>query len=432
MADPDVFWHLKVGEWIVSHLAVPRTDVYSWSVFGQPWTAHQWLWEALMYVIHRRTGILGLWLLAFLMVLMAGVLIRSGLKARGVSEQIASAAGALAPLLLMGWLKPWPQAGVYALFSVYLFFSLRNKWGWRETLFAAGLALLWGNIHSTAVMFPLLLLAETAWKFLINREKWETIRWRLAAAVSAGVATLLNPHGLNLCAYAVGEGLLSSRYRESIYSWMPYVFGFNILALMFFISIVILFVAVRQGREKDLEFARAAGFWALALMSRIYSPYAVLSTAVLMGLLNFKLGAGSIKRLAIISLIAVPVVLGVKGFPSNLEAVAKKGGYPVEALDFISTQGYEKVFNDHGWGGYLIWKGVPVYIDGRNDVYNDILDGFANLGQTEKPIGEVIAETGAETILTGVNQMKDLALRESRFWQEAYRDESSVVYIRNR
>jgi len=151
-----------------------------------------------------------------------------------------------------------------------------------------------------------------------------------------------------------------------------------------------------------------------------------------MGLLNFKLGAGSIKRLAIISLIAVPVVLGVKGFPSDLEAVAKKGGYPVEALDFISTQGYEKVFNDHGWGGYLIWKGVPVYIDGRNDVYSDILDGFANLGQTEKPIGEVIAETGAETILTGVNQMKDLALRESRFWQEAYRDESSVVYIRNR
>lgn len=430
VSDPDVFWHLKVGEWIVANQTVPETDVYSWSVYGQAWTAHQWLWEVLMYLIHRYAGIIGLWLLAFLMVFTAGMLVRGGLKARGISEETASAAGGIAVLLLIGWLKPWPQAGVYALFAAYLFLSLRDKWSWRESLFAGGLAIFWGNIHSTAVMFPLLLLGETIWTLLFNKEKRGTICWRLAAVALAGIGTLGNPHGFNLWKYAIGEGLLSATYRENIYSWMPYVFGFNLLALIFFISIVILFVAVRQGKEKELDFIRAAGFWILALMSRIYSPYAVLSTAGLLGMLKLQLGPGSIKRLAVLSLVAGLAIIPVKGLPPDLETVAGDGGYPVEALTFISEQGYEKVYNDHGWGGYLIWKDVPVYMDGRNDVYGEVLEDFINLTKTERPIGEVIAKTGAQTVLTGVNGTRDLVLRDSLLWQEAYRDEDAVVYIR--
>lgn len=430
MADPDVFWHLKVGEWIVSNLAVPDIDIYSWSVNGQPWTAHQWLWEALMYFIHRYLGLLGLWALAFLMVLTVGMLIRSALKGRNVPEEIASAAGGIAVLLLIGWLKPWPQAGVYALFAAYLFLSLRGTWGWTETLAAAGLAFLWSNIHSTAVMFPLLLLAEAAWFLIFERKKITAFRWRLAAACFATAATLLNPHGLNLWRYAVSEGLLSSHYRENIYSWMPYTFGWNIMALVFFISIVIFFLAVRQGKENKLEFVRAAGFWVLALMSRIYSPYAVLSTATLLGLLTFDLSKNGVKRLAVLSIGVALVLLPIRGIPTDLETIAQKGGYPVEAVNHIAAEGYKNVFNDHGWGGYLIWKEIPVYIDGRNDVYGELLDNFMHLHNTERPLGRVIAETGAETVLTDINGTRDLVLRESSLWQEVYRDENAVIYIK--
>jgi hypothetical protein len=431
MADPDVFWHLKVGEWIIANKAVPETDIYSWSVYGQPWTAHQWLWEALMYFVHSCTGIIGLWFLALVMVFTAGMLVRGGLKAKSVSEERASAAGGIAVLLLIGWLKPWPQAGVYALFAAYLFLSLRDKWELRETVAVGALAVLWGNIHSTAVMFPLLLFGETIWSLIFKKEKRKTLRWRLAAFVVAGAGTLLNPHGINLWRYAVGEGLLSNHYRESIYSWMPYVFGFNILALIFFINIVILFVAVRQGKEKELAFVRAAGFWALALMSRIYSPYAVLSTAGLLGITKIQLGTGSLKRLAALALVAGLAIIPVRGFPSDLEEAARKGGYPADALAFIKEEGLEKIYNDHGWGGYLIWRETPVYIDGRNDVYGngEMLDAFLNLTKTERPIGEVIADTGAQTVLTGINGTKDLALRDSPLWDETYRDEHAVVYV---
>ena len=429
-SDPDVFWHLKVGEWIVKNNAVIRTDVFSWSVYGEPWTAHQWLWDVLLYSVHKNFGFYGMWALTFIMGFTCGALIRGGLKLRGVSEAAATAAGGLGILLLIGWLKPWPQVGMYVMFSLYLFLSLRNRWGPREIFYAAGIGMLWANIHSTAVMFPLLLLAEVGYKLIFKRDSLEDIKWRLGAVVSAAAATLVNPHFFGLWTYAVEQGLLTGLYRQHITSWMPYIFRFNLLSLIFFISALILFAAVRQGKEKEMEFIRAAGFWALALMSRIYSPFAILSTAVLFGLLKFKLEAASIKRLAILSLLAGLVALPVRGIPTDMEEVARKNNYPVDVIEFIESEGLEKIYNDHGWGGYLIWKDIPVYIDGRNDVYQDILVEISLIHTLEQPVGRSIKETGAQTVLTRVSGLFDVALRESAWWEEVYRDETAVVYVR--
>ena len=113
-----------------------------------------------MYLTYRYTGVLGLGGVALLMVFAAGILVRAGLMAVGAPDERASAAGGIAVLLLVGWLKPWPQAGVYALFAAYLYLSLRGEWGPRDILLAGALSLLWGNIHSTAVMFPLCFLRK--------------------------------------------------------------------------------------------------------------------------------------------------------------------------------------------------------------------------------------------------------------------------------
>src|SRR5580693_6106266 len=41
--DPDTMWHVAVGQWILDHRAVPETDVYSFTMRGQPWISTQWL-----------------------------------------------------------------------------------------------------------------------------------------------------------------------------------------------------------------------------------------------------------------------------------------------------------------------------------------------------------------------------------------------------
>src|SRR6516164_7795602 len=42
LADADVGWHIRTGEYILDHHAVPRTDLYSFSKPDAPWYAWEW------------------------------------------------------------------------------------------------------------------------------------------------------------------------------------------------------------------------------------------------------------------------------------------------------------------------------------------------------------------------------------------------------
>jgi len=39
--DPDTMWQITVGQWILDHRAVPETDIYSFTMQGQPWISTQ-------------------------------------------------------------------------------------------------------------------------------------------------------------------------------------------------------------------------------------------------------------------------------------------------------------------------------------------------------------------------------------------------------
>ena len=47
LIDPDTMWQVTVGQWILDHHAVPQTDVYSFTMRGQPWISTQWLAQVL-------------------------------------------------------------------------------------------------------------------------------------------------------------------------------------------------------------------------------------------------------------------------------------------------------------------------------------------------------------------------------------------------
>ena len=45
LLDPDTLWRITVGQWMLDHRAVPETDVYSFTMRGQPWISTQWVAE---------------------------------------------------------------------------------------------------------------------------------------------------------------------------------------------------------------------------------------------------------------------------------------------------------------------------------------------------------------------------------------------------
>ena len=56
LIDPDTMWQITVGQWIIDHHAVPQTDVYSFTMRGQPWISTQWLAQVPMRKAYAMAG----------------------------------------------------------------------------------------------------------------------------------------------------------------------------------------------------------------------------------------------------------------------------------------------------------------------------------------------------------------------------------------
>ena len=56
LGDHDLWWHLKVGEWIVAQRAVPWTDPFAANGTGGPWIAYSWLAEVLFHAVTEALG----------------------------------------------------------------------------------------------------------------------------------------------------------------------------------------------------------------------------------------------------------------------------------------------------------------------------------------------------------------------------------------
>src|SRR5215813_9288038 len=62
--DGDTGWHIITGQNILKTLIVPRADPYSHTMNGATWTAHEWLADVILAVIHGAMGLNGLVLLS--------------------------------------------------------------------------------------------------------------------------------------------------------------------------------------------------------------------------------------------------------------------------------------------------------------------------------------------------------------------------------
>jgi hypothetical protein len=83
--DPDSFWHLFIGRWMVEHLAVPRVDTFSFTMAGAPWIAKEWLSQLLYAGAHA----LGGWV-AVVVLAAAAAALAFALLARFLSERMPS------------------------------------------------------------------------------------------------------------------------------------------------------------------------------------------------------------------------------------------------------------------------------------------------------------------------------------------------------
>src|SRR5436853_2262235 len=66
--DPDTYWHLASGKWMVEHGQLLRADVFSSTATGAPYSVGEWLGELALYGAYVVGGWAGLALLKAMLV----------------------------------------------------------------------------------------------------------------------------------------------------------------------------------------------------------------------------------------------------------------------------------------------------------------------------------------------------------------------------
>ncbi|HVS41659.1 MAG TPA: hypothetical protein VMU20_05265 [Candidatus Dormibacteraeota bacterium] len=265
LGDPDLWWHLRSGRWILDHLAISPTELYSYTAPGAIWTPHEWLSEVVFALLASAGGLL---LVALVMAAVAW----SGLWACALRARDGGAGTlAIAAALVVGAraaepvLGTRPQVATFALTAWTLLIAERHlARGGRVRWLLPPLVALWANVHAGFLgglaVLAVVVGVETVKLRLRLRGASTAARVRQLAIATgvAAVAAMLNPVGPRLYAYAVATS--STVKAKPIVEWMapnlhdPGLWPFAFLA----VSTAALVVLGRRIDLRDRVLAAAA------------------------------------------------------------------------------------------------------------------------------------------------------------------------------
>jgi hypothetical protein len=401
----DYWWHVKLGEWIWERGQVPATDVFSWyaSARSLSFTPHEWLSDVLFYGLHRAFGPAGIFCVS-LLAAPALIFLTVRRNIRGIFNNAALSA---VFLTLFSVLTTLFFYGRPQIFSFYLLFAeLGCLYRFIErpksrAIFAVPLlGCLWSNLHggsaNLSYLLCLIFLACGAVRFDAGRlsaGRLEAGKLRTLAVITAltASATLVNPTGPGIFIYPyvnVGDKFMQAVISE----WAaPDAKRPGDLILYYVPAFIVIGGLIASDKKVRLiDFALLAFFTLLFLRSvRFVMFFFIAASFFAFGYFprwRLKEIRGRLEKAAVLMFF----VLAGFGLVLGAVRIARlaRGGELVstavsdEAVQAVREAAPRRLFNDYNFGEALIYGDVPVFFDGRADVYKaeDILkDGVSLL-----------------------------------------------------
>jgi len=454
LTDPDIWWHLKVGDWIVQHRSVPLVGILSRTAATRPWVAYSWGFEVILSRVYAWLGLMGFAYFGILLSVLVSIVLFAtcfALSRRFWRSWLLTLFGTFAYVYS---LYPRPVFFSMMLFNVMLYLLLKAQRSGqiRELYCFPLLFLVWANLHiqfiyglATLGLYIVVTAAvRLASRLSLNVNALRTSslslsRLSLIWAASAA-ASCIGPYSYRLFAVVVGY----SRARQTYFviqellsppflDFTCFIFLFVIMAAfyaagsrkkidLFQLSLMVIASLCAFRTVRDAWFAAIPAILLLADVSvettdqdPAFTPWQLLSltgsTAVLVFLLATNMG----------------FTPGGVDYCVSME-------FPVDAANFLRRiEPPGPIYNDFDWGGFLTWylPQYPVSIDGRNDLYGDKFVGdYLTFDEGDRTDGDPYLDEAGVVLLKKDKQLAKLLKHDSRF-RFVYEDKLADVFLRN-
>ena len=449
--DPDLWWHIKVGESILATHHFPTTDPYSFTVHGQLWLAYEWLGEIVLATAQRLGGLRGLDALliglgcAVMLAIYAFATIRTG------NSKAGFAAAAILLVLARPSFSLRPQMFGY-LFLVLTLIALELfRQGKRRAMwFLPLLMLAWVNIHGSWVIgmgaiFVYWLSGLTEFRL----GGIETQRWSAEDLKRISFVFLLCLCALPLTPYGTQTAMSPFEYALSlplnvtkIMEWQP--MAFNLAGGKVFLALFLGFILAQIALRYTWNLAELALFLFGTVMAclhirflLVFVPFFAPILAVIIARWMRTYDPRKDRFVLNAVLMAIVVVGTVRYFPSRaeLQRIVSEH-WPVNAVEYLNTHEVPgPMYNSYGFGGYLIWARGPqhkVFIDGRADVYErgGVFADYLHISRLEPGTISVLRGYGIRSCLIELSAPLGTLLAASPDWKKVYVDNVAALYVR--
>lgn len=290
---------------------------------------------------------------------------------------------------------------------------------------------------------------ETEESYKIKMKLNKNVKWLILVMAICGLTGFLTPLGTTPYTYLIKT--MQGNTVSNINEHLPLTL-INNIPVMCTLVIFLAFLIFTKVKIRLSDLFMIGGLTYLMFSSRRQSTMFVLIGSIILNRISMdaieiysKESLGFVFK-QIICVIGI-IVAGVAVYYGNKFIDKKKNNsyvstssYPVEAADWILENldvNNIKLFNEYNYGSYLLYRGIPVFIDSRADLYapefngkKDIFIDFINTSNLGKYYGKTFEEYGITHVILYKNAKIRMLIDEAEpeNYNKIYSDNNFVIY----
>lgn len=286
--------------------------------------------------------------------------------------------------------------------------------------------------------------------YKIILEKNSAGKWLIVIAIICAFSGLLTPIGDMPYTYLtrIAEG----NTTQSISEHLPLTLAKdeNFASLL---AVAIILLMFTDAKMKLRDWFMLGGLIVLAFISRRQESMVYLIGTIMLGkVISYLMdkydpkGTETVMKFMVslcgkiitISLVLAVTLVLVK--PKMSEQFISERNYPVKLADYmLENLDVEniRIFNEYNYGSYLLYRGIPVFIDSRSDLYTpqfndgiDIFSDFMSITNLNSDYNAKFEKYGITHVVLYKNAKLNLLLKKDSNYNLLYSDDSFCLYER--
>ncbi len=405
----DTFYTIKIGEHIIENKGIDMMDPFSWHQ-NLEYTYPHWLYDVIIYLIYSVGGMAGIYISTCIFSAILGITIYKT-NSKLVKNKVVSFVITIGAMyMLRDYIAARAQLVTFILFALQIYFmeqlSNTSKKGYGIGLIV--ISILIANLHVAVWPFMFVLyLPYIAEYIIINIEekvakkygkelkeenkisltKRDGVKYLIIVMIICTLTGFLTPLGTTPYTYLIKT--MQGNTTQNINEHLPMTLIKNaeVLCILLIFIAILVFTDIKI---RLVDLFMLGGLILLMLYSKRQSTMFIIICSVILNRLAYdfvrKEGENVDERLinvfttlfggfVISALVVILSLYFIKGKIKSKYIDEKS--YPVEMSEFILQYFDEnniniedvRLYNEYNYGSYLLFKGIPVFIDSRCDLY---------------------------------------------------------------